>query len=135
MAKRSKKSKEAAASQPLSTAPAAETQTDQSPEQTEQRPAAKRAAKKPTKAGASPAAGAKSRGTVPRKSTKSPRSRRAGNPASAKVDGAGTISDKDIRLRAYFISERRHQEGRAGDSAHDWLEAIRQLQEEASTRA
>jgi len=41
------------------------------------------------------------------------------------------ISDEDIRIRAYFISEQRKQRGAPGDSAHDWLEARRQLQEEA----
>jgi DUF2934 family protein len=42
------------------------------------------------------------------------------------------ISDDDIRLRAYFIAERRMQSGMPGDSTNDWWEAHRQLQEEAS---
>jgi hypothetical protein len=42
------------------------------------------------------------------------------------------ISDDDIRLRAYFIAEQRMQSGMQGDSANDWWEAHRQLQEEAS---
>jgi hypothetical protein len=42
------------------------------------------------------------------------------------------ISDEDIRLRAYFIAERRMQTGMPGDSTNDWWEAHRQLQEEAS---
>ena len=46
-----------------------------------------------------------------------------------------TVSDEDIRLRAYLISEWRTQNGIAGDSARDWLEARRQLQEETSPRA
>ena len=45
------------------------------------------------------------------------------------------ISEEDIRLRAYFISEGRLQNGIPGDSAHDWLEAQRQLQKEAQKRA
>lgn len=40
--------------------------------------------------------------------------------------------DSEIQLRAYFIAERRLQQGLAGDSAHDWLEARRQLIEEAA---
>jgi len=40
-------------------------------------------------------------------------------------------SDEEIRLRAYFIAERRIQLSLAGDSAHDWIEARRQLIEEA----
>ncbi len=42
------------------------------------------------------------------------------------------ISDDEIRLRAYFIAERRMQSGMPGDSTNDWWEAYRQLQEEAS---
>ena len=34
-------------------------------------------------------------------------------------------------MRAYFIAERRIQLSLAGDSAHDWIEARRQLIEEA----
>lgn len=45
------------------------------------------------------------------------------------------ISDEDIRIRAYFISEQRKQSGVPGDSAHDWLDARRQLQEEAGKNA
>ena len=40
-------------------------------------------------------------------------------------------TDDQIRLRAYFIAERRHQLSLPGDSAHDWIEARRQLIEEA----
>ena len=40
-------------------------------------------------------------------------------------------SDEEIRIRAYFIAERRIQLSLEGDSAHDWIEAKRQLIEEA----
>lgn len=40
-------------------------------------------------------------------------------------------SDEEIRIRAYFIAERRLQLSLAGDSEHDWIEARRQLIEEA----
>jgi hypothetical protein len=40
-------------------------------------------------------------------------------------------SDEEIRIRAYFIAERRLQLKLQGDSAHDWIEAKRQLIEEA----
>jgi len=36
-------------------------------------------------------------------------------------------SDEAIRLRAYFISERRRRFGLPGDADSDWLEAKRQL--------
>ena len=45
------------------------------------------------------------------------------------------ISDEDIRIRAYFIAEKRMQSGLPGDSDHDWLEAHRQLREEAGQGA
>ncbi|MFN2476340.1 MAG: DUF2934 domain-containing protein [Chthoniobacterales bacterium] len=41
-------------------------------------------------------------------------------------------SDSEIQLRAYFLAEKRLKHGFAGDSAHDWLEAKRQLVEEAA---
>jgi hypothetical protein len=41
-------------------------------------------------------------------------------------------TDDEIRIRAYFLAERRHQLSLPGDSAHDWIEARRQLIEEAS---
>jgi hypothetical protein len=52
-------------------------------------------------------------------------------PAPAQV----AVSDDEIRLRAYFIGERRTREQIAGDSSSDWLEARRQLMEEAAGRA
>jgi hypothetical protein len=43
-------------------------------------------------------------------------------------------SDADVRLRAYFIAERRVQLALQGDPAMDWIEARKQLVEEASRR-
>jgi hypothetical protein len=40
-------------------------------------------------------------------------------------------TDDEIRIRAYFLAERRQQLSLPGDSAHDWIEARRQLIEEA----
>jgi hypothetical protein len=40
-------------------------------------------------------------------------------------------SEDTIRLRAYFISERRRRFALAGDAESDWLEAKRQLLSEA----
>jgi hypothetical protein len=42
--------------------------------------------------------------------------------------------DAEIRMRAYFISERRHRLGLPGDSNSDWLEAKRQLLSEHGPR-
>lgn len=54
-------------------------------------------------------------------------SKKASTPASIRPP-----SDEEIRIRAYFIAERRTQLSLEGDSAHDWIEARRQLVEEAS---
>jgi hypothetical protein len=40
-------------------------------------------------------------------------------------------SDEAVRLRAYFISERRRRFALPGDAESDWLEARRQLLSEA----
>ena len=50
---------------------------------------------------------------------------------------AGTMagaSDEQIRLRAYFISERRRRFALPGDTDSDWLEARRQLLSESGPR-
>ena len=44
---------------------------------------------------------------------------------------ANEPSDDAIRIRAYFLGERRARLSLPGDSAHDWIEARRQLLEEA----
>ena len=41
-------------------------------------------------------------------------------------------SDEEVRIRAYFIAERRIQLSLEGSSDEDWLEAKRQLVEEAT---
>ncbi len=50
---------------------------------------------------------------------------------------AGTTvepSDEEIRMRAYFISERRRRFALPGDAESDWLEAKRQLLSETGPR-
>jgi Protein of unknown function (DUF2934) len=44
---------------------------------------------------------------------------------------AGEPSEETVRLRAYFISERRRRFALPGDAESDWLEAKRQLLSEA----
>jgi hypothetical protein len=46
----------------------------------------------------------------------------------------GEPSDEAVRLRAYFISERRRRFALPGDAESDWLEAKRQLLFEAGRR-
>ena len=43
----------------------------------------------------------------------------------------GELSEDAVRLRAYFISERRRRFALPGDTESDWLEAKRQLLAEA----
>jgi hypothetical protein len=43
-------------------------------------------------------------------------------------------SDEEIRIRAYFIAERRHHLALPGDESADWLEAKRQLLSEIGPR-
>jgi hypothetical protein len=51
--------------------------------------------------------------------------------ASTAAKPATEPTDEQIRLRAYFLAERRHKLSLPGDSNHDWIEARRQLIEEA----
>jgi outer membrane biosynthesis protein TonB len=52
-------------------------------------------------------------------------------PGSSPADSARRWTDDDIRLRAYFIAERRMQLSIPGSEAEDWLEAKRQLEAES----
>jgi hypothetical protein len=55
----------------------------------------------------------------------------AKSPAAAAPSSLAEPTDDEIRIRAYFLAERRHKLSLPGDSAHDWIEARRQLIEEA----
>ncbi len=50
---------------------------------------------------------------------------------SAEPSKSSEFSEEVIRLRAYFISERRRRFALPGDAESDWLEAKRQLLAEA----
>lgn len=56
--------------------------------------------------------------------------------SAAKTKGSRTIepTDEEIRIRAYFIAERRHRLELVGDADTDWLEAKRQLLSELGPR-
>src|SRR5207245_11704673 len=78
----------------------------------------------------------------PPTSRKSPGPVRKKSPSSQKAKAtmppeAGTTaepSDEEIRMRAYFISERRRRFALPGDAESDWLEAKRQLLSETGPR-
>jgi len=55
----------------------------------------------------------------------------AASKAKPAASRAAEPTDDEIRLRAYFLAERRHRLSLPGDSNHDWIEARRQLIEEA----
>lgn len=71
-----------------------------------------------------------------RKKTASAKTAKA--PKEKKPETAGQAptepSDSDISIRAYFIAERRTRLSLGGDPATDWIEARRQLIEEAEER-
>jgi hypothetical protein len=73
----------------------------------------------------------KTAGPAPKK-TATPRTGKVSMPAEA-----GRMArplDEEIRLRAYFISERRRRFALPGDADSDWLEAKRQLVSETGPR-
>lgn len=81
------------------------------------------------KARTAAAPGRKKKTVAARKpSTKQPRDSSAKSVTPRPVEP----TDDEIRLRAYFLAERRHRLSLPGDSNHDWIEARRQLIEEAS---
>jgi hypothetical protein len=123
MAKSSKKSKEATAPD-LTPASAPGMDKPVAGQASSARPAG---AKEQPKAAGKRARGAAGKTAGARKPRTATRKTRSAKPV--------VISDEDIRIRAYFISEQRRQRGIAGGSARDWLEARRQLQEEAGKNA
>ena len=64
------------------------------------------------------------------KKTAAPASRASSKKASS-APALREPTDEAIRIRAYFLAERRIQLSLPGDSAHDWIEARRQLIEES----
>jgi hypothetical protein len=65
---------------------------------------------------------------------KSPVARKGKTSTPPETGTPAGSSDEQIRLRAYFISERRRRFGLPGDVDSDWLEARRQLLSETGPR-
>jgi Protein of unknown function (DUF2934) len=93
--------------------------------------------------------------TVPKKSKSSAASRKPAKPTrrprstsakkakpvaktSAPATGTKSVTplptEEEVRLRAYFIAERRNRLALPGDASSDWLEARRQLFSEVGPR-
>jgi hypothetical protein len=73
-----------------------------------------------------------------KKSGASAKKTRAGGgekqPRAPRIGAMVDPTDEDIRMRAYFIAERRQRLALPGDSSSDWLEAKRQLLSEGGRR-
>jgi hypothetical protein len=133
MAKSSKKSKVASAPEMTPTVPQSATRNGNDLSQSglsEPKTKANQTGKATARAkGAAKVPGSKLRKTAVQ------RKGRANQSAKPSGKQGVSVSEDEIRLRAYFIAERRMREGLPGDSGHDWLEARRQLAAEAKSRA
>jgi Protein of unknown function (DUF2934) len=135
MVKSSKKSKETAAPEINPVALDQEARNGNGLAEAAKPAAAKSPSVKVAKSASRPKSPGKTRSAKPGKTpaTRQPRaaatSKRKAAPASV------MIPEEEIRMRAYFIAERRMREGIHGNSADDWLEARRQLLVEAGHRA
>jgi hypothetical protein len=76
----------------------------------------------------------KSRKSAPPRPKKSAAAQKARVTMPPEAGTTAGPSDEEIRLRAYFISERRRRFALPGDADSDWLEARRQLLSEAGRR-
>ena len=70
---------------------------------------------------------------VATKAKKTP-AKKALKQSTAKTPSHPVPSEEEIRIRAYFISERRHRLALPGDATSDWEEARRQLLSELGPR-
>jgi hypothetical protein len=77
-----------------------------------------------------PARRARSTSSKKKAAAKSPKPRKTKFAAAAAIEP----TDEEIRIRAYFIAERRHRFDLEGDADSDWLEAKRQLLSELGPR-
>jgi Protein of unknown function (DUF2934) len=60
--------------------------------------------------------------------------KKAGKLSTTKTPTQPLPTEEEIRIRAYFISERRHRFALPGDATSDWEEARRQLLSELGPR-
>ncbi len=73
--------------------------------------------------------------TAARKSSAKKASTRKAAPAAKKGTPLIEPSDDEIRLRAYFIAERRTRQQLHGDQANDWLQARQELLAELNSKS
>jgi hypothetical protein len=135
MVKSSKKSKKAAPPDNVATAPGNAASSNPATARPVKSAPRRTPAAKPVKAKERPKSAGKPARRTDGKPPAAPKLPAATAIRKTRRAGHVLISDEDIRIRAYFISEQRMHSGVPGDSAHDWLEARRQLQEEAGQSA
>src|SRR3954469_9970748 len=70
---------------------------------------------------------------APAKAKKAPAKKAAKRTTKARSTGRFEPTHEQIRIRAYFIAERRHRLALPGNADSDWIEAKRQLQAEAGS--
>lgn len=78
-----------------------------------------------------PSAPAKAKAKKPAAKKPTPTTPRGAAKKASSAPALREPTDEEIRIRAYFLAERRLQLSLPGDSAHDWIEARRQLIEES----
>jgi hypothetical protein len=73
---------------------------------------------------------------VAKRATAQPKAAKASKAAAPEVRATAThkFTEADVALRAYFISEKRRNQGLSGDEHQDWVEAERQLREESASK-
>jgi Protein of unknown function (DUF2934) len=135
MAKSSKKSKEAAAPEINPVALDEEARNGNSPAKAAKPAAGKSPSVKVAKSASRPKSAGKTRSAKPGKTPATRQPRAAASSKRKAAPDSFMIPEEEIRMRAYFIAERRMREGIEGNSADDWLEARRQLLVEAGHRA
>jgi hypothetical protein len=79
----------------------------------------------PSPSSARPSAKAKKNGAAP--ASKAAASKSSKPRKKVKQTSSELPTDEEIRMRAYFIAERRHRLNLPGDASSDWIEARRQL--------
>ncbi|MEP6937266.1 MAG: hypothetical protein ABI871_04275 [Chthoniobacterales bacterium] len=81
--------------------------------------------------GAAKSSKIKNTARLPRKNSSPGKSEPLPAKRTSRAGEGAEPSDEEIRIRAYFIAERRLQLSLQGDEASDWIQARKQLLEEA----
>jgi Protein of unknown function (DUF2934) len=72
--------------------------------------------------------------SVQRKASPSVATKTAVSKSKSRKNKDAQLSTEQVALRAYFIGERRRNQGIPGDETSDWVEAEREISEELKAR-